>query len=532
MKNARLKFRYIFKPFFLILITVWVGYTFLNWLLIIKLQLFPLKELVVDIVLPILLVWCIVYIFLRPRIKLLRLMGKNSNDNFYFLYLILSVTIISAPIVISQYYLKESAGNLLHLSSIEHINAYPPQKYYTVDTCYVDKNRAGVEVVFSVKSEKLDKQFATSLYVVMPMYSHPSDPLNNVSPYAWYGTVFHNYVDDDLNDTEKETEFRRFLSITETNLDYIDFNHFEYLEREGNTSEIDDYIAAIKNSELYTKVKVPFTILIPKHKPLSNRMVNTLLWGLGALAVGLFVFGIMVIIPSVDSEQMLHIGNKDRNFFKESARTFVTPLVPKGNSIITFILICVNLILFIAMAISNNTVTPFDDSVLIEWGAGSRYLIVEQGQWWRLFTGLFINSDFLSLSINMFVLYFIGTLIESLIGKRLIILVYLLTGICASLICIYWDDASLYVVRVSGYIMGLYGVLAAFVLTGVFKTDVMRFSAVSLILFIIYNLLMRQVGVVDDALYVGGWLSGFIIGLIIRFVLHRSNSLRREHKEG
>src|SRR4051794_24121962 len=64
--------------------------------------------------------------------------------------------------------------------------------------------------------------------------------------------------------------------------------------------------------------------------------------------------------------------------------------------------------------------------------ASGEPLGVAHGEWWRLFTSMFLHASFFHLLVNMYSLYFVGTILEQLIGRWRFLLLYLVSGIAGS----------------------------------------------------------------------------------------------------
>ncbi len=77
------KLKLVFLPFILIVIGFVGVYTFLNWLLIIKLQLIDVKEDLINFWIPFGLPFIPVYFLLRPRLELLVFKAKGERDNTF-----------------------------------------------------------------------------------------------------------------------------------------------------------------------------------------------------------------------------------------------------------------------------------------------------------------------------------------------------------------------------------------------------------------------------------------------------------------
>ena len=109
-----------------------------------------------------------------------------------------------------------------------------------------------------------------------------------------------------------------------------------------------------------------------------------------------------------------------------------------------------------------NLVEP-DAQEIIKWG-GNIKLNVIAGEWWRLVTNIFVHIGILPLLANLFGLYFIGLMVESMLGKLKFLIAYLTVGVLSSLVSIVWVPEGVSA-GATGTIIGMYGVLIAFVTT-------------------------------------------------------------------
>ena len=115
---------------------------------------------------------------------------------------------------------------------------------------------------------------------------------------------------------------------------------------------------------------------------------------------------------------------------------------------------------------------------------------------------------------NMAGLLFAGVFLEPVLGRSKFLFVYLLTGVLASCASIVWYSATVSV-GASGAIFGLYGLMLALLLTKVFPPVLGKAFLVSTLIFIGYNLLMGLSGGIDNAVHIGGLVSGFVVGLMV-----------------
>jgi len=109
----------------------------------------------------------------------------------------------------------------------------------------------------------------------------------------------------------------------------------------------------------------------------------------------------------------------------------------------------------IAITLGNSA----DIGVLIRDGALVRRL-VEAGQWWRLFTNIFVHAGGLHLLVNLVGLWMLGRLTEELFGPWRMGAIFALAGLGGSFASLIGTDASMST-GASGAVLGLLGAVFA-----------------------------------------------------------------------
>src|SRR6202790_3288026 len=194
------------------------------------------------------------------------------------------------------------------------------------------------------------------------------------------------------------------------------------------------------------------------------------------------------------------------------------PWVRRGESSITVtqVLFGANVMVFIAMVLASGSVMDFPGNVMVHFGANAGPYTLS-GEWWRLFTYMFLHGGLMHIAFNMWCLWNLGALCESLYGRWTYAAVYLICGVGASLASAAWNPyrAS---VGASGAIFGLAGALIAAFKLGEFSVPRAALSGTlrSLGAFVIYNLIFgAAIGTTDNAAHVGGLVTGLILGALI-----------------
>src|SRR5207253_9491027 len=123
---------------------------------------------------------------------------------------------------------------------------------------------------------------------------------------------------------------------------------------------------------------------------------------------------------------------------------------------VTMALIAVNVAVFLAEfgAGGNKNGT---NNTIFEHGALFGPL-VKDGDWWRLFTAAFLHYGFFHLAINMYSLYFAGSILEHVIGRWRFALLYLASGLAGAAGALVWSP-NVPTVGASGAIFGILGAL-------------------------------------------------------------------------
>ncbi len=198
-------------------------------------------------------------------------------------------------------------------------------------------------------------------------------------------------------------------------------------------------------------------------------------------------------------------------------RVMPAPWVRRESSItLTQILFGANISVFIAMALASRSVTEFPGEIALHFGAnfGPRTL---SGDWWRLVTYMFLHGSLMHIFFNMWCLWDLGRLCESLYGRWTFAAIYLITGVAAGLASVAWNP-DVPSVGASGAIFGLAGALIASFYLGEFSLPRAAISGTlrSLLIFAGFNLFFGQVvGGIDNAAHIGGLVSGLILGAAI-----------------
>jgi rhomboid protease GluP len=188
------------------------------------------------------------------------------------------------------------------------------------------------------------------------------------------------------------------------------------------------------------------------------------------------------------------------------------------SMVVTQVIFGANVAVFLGMLLSigPSMLNSPSGQQLVQWGANYGPLTVS-GQWWRLLTCVFVHGGLLHIAFNMWCLWDLGRLAESVYGHWTFALVYLITGVGSSLASVWWNPSVLSV-GASGAIFGIAGALIASFYLGEFSLPRTAISGMlrSVVVFVGYNLFFGAVlAHIDNAAHIGGLVMGLIMGAMI-----------------
>lgn len=186
------------------------------------------------------------------------------------------------------------------------------------------------------------------------------------------------------------------------------------------------------------------------------------------------------------------------------------------RSLVTPILVAINVLVYIAAASNGAGWVTAQPVVLIHWGTNYAPATLG-GEWWRLFTSMFLHFGLLHIALNMWVLISLGPRVERLFGSACYLLLYLFAGLCGSVASVWWQ-AGVNSAGASGAIFGVIGGLLAFTLNPATRlpASITANQRTSAAVFIFYNLLygFGHQGI-DNACHIGGLLGGMAMGWLL-----------------
>lgn len=192
---------------------------------------------------------------------------------------------------------------------------------------------------------------------------------------------------------------------------------------------------------------------------------------------------------------------------------------PRRNYFVTPVIFFINLILFIVVAIADQTVWIPSGETILKLGGDNPALTLD-GQWWRTVTACFLHFGIIHFASNMFALVQLGLALERFIGSARFALCYLLCGVAGNVTSNWWHTEPIIGAGASGAVFGLLGLFLALVTTEFVQKEARWPMFKSIGQSVLINLVISLQFNFNNAAHIGGLIAGIFCGYLI-WVLYK-----------
>ncbi|HEX7844906.1 MAG TPA: rhomboid family intramembrane serine protease [Chitinophagaceae bacterium] len=441
-----------------------------------------------------------------------------DNGKIRGLYYMIAGAVLFVPILFTIPLAETVSGKLTRLESVIEMTQKPDSRYYTINSFKPDKDNVGIESSWSY-SGKHNEYLNFNIYIVAPVISTQSQSPGRQQVYL--AVKYHESVSSKISEELKKVKWEVFWDESFKKFE-SDSLSFTYFSRMKYSDEKDNFIKAVRDSPLYTG-KQEFLILKGFQEPFEQRNGNKPFYTFLSLAIGLFVWFLMVIIPGIHLEKARQINSRGNISIIDQLKKVYQDLEFVKVYTTTSVIIGLNVLIFLIMVLCGFGFVQFSGSDLVTLGACYKPK-VSDGEWWRLITSMFLHGGVMHLVMNMVGLALAGLFLEIVIGSKRFAFTYLISGIVAGLVSLWWHDKPVVAVGASGAIFGAYGTLLAFVVFRIIDKSLLLLLGVTAGYGLLIGLFTEGV---DNSAHVGGLITGFILGLFFSVSIksRRNNEL-------
>ena len=195
------------------------------------------------------------------------------------------------------------------------------------------------------------------------------------------------------------------------------------------------------------------------------------------------------------------------------ATQFAASFLPRAN-LTSIIILVINVAFFIAeIALNYRLVQSFDVDTRVTIMAGAEFApFIQRGQWWRLITAGFLHGGLLHIAMNSWSLFILVTEVEQFYGTARLLVAYVISTI-TGFMCAYMFSPRNPAIGASAAAFGLMGVMLAMGLRN--RADPLSQAVRSHYgQWLVFGLVMSFGGGISMSAHIGGFIGGFLIGLI------------------
>lgn len=171
---------------------------------------------------------------------------------------------------------------------------------------------------------------------------------------------------------------------------------------------------------------------------------------------------------------------------------------------LTYMLIAINVIVYVCTSIVGGDFITTSDSVLV-WYGQVNYLVLRWGWYWQLFTALFIHVNIMHLLGNMFFLLIFGLRAEELFTLPEYLLIYFLSGLAGNILTLLMGP-TVVSAGASGAIFGVFGACIIY-----FRRAIGQ-SIIGALLYAFFLLMINVGPSVNFLAHLGGLAVGLAMG--------------------
>jgi rhomboid protease GluP len=177
--------------------------------------------------------------------------------------------------------------------------------------------------------------------------------------------------------------------------------------------------------------------------------------------------------------------------------------VPQATPFWTYVILVLNIMAYLATAI-------LGQNFVLGLGAKINQAIVA-GEFWRLFTAMFLHIGLLHIGFNSYGLFIFGPQVERPFGRFRFLLIYFLSGLSGSAFSFLFSPHPS--VGASGAIFGLIGAVAAYLYRYRHRLAMGGSRLMNILTIVGYNLIYGFITPsVDNWGHIGGLLAGVVLG--------------------
>ncbi len=181
------------------------------------------------------------------------------------------------------------------------------------------------------------------------------------------------------------------------------------------------------------------------------------------------------------------------------------------KSPVTFVLLALNTLMFFVVLFNGGFTT---ESLIDNGGLLPKY-VSDNNEYYRLLVSMFLHSGFFHFLMNSYFLFYLGSFTEKLLGSTKYAILYMISGLGASVAVWLLSDPDTVTIGASGALYGIMGglLILTFLKANWFSPYGIRSIRTISIINIVFTLTLNKF------ISVEGHLGGLVFGIILTYLL-------------
>ena len=212
-------------------------------------------------------------------------------------------------------------------------------------------------------------------------------------------------------------------------------------------------------------------------------------------------------------------------YANDSYGTGEAPLVNRELTLTKVILIA-NVIVFLVMMVLGD---PSDAEFMYGHGALWTPSVLQDHEYYRLFTAMFLHFDFEHILSNLVLLFFMGDILEKALGKVRFFVVYIVSGIVGNVITMFLESQNADYAVSAGASGAIFGVLGGILFEVLLcKGHFAYITTGRMVFFILFSLYVGfSDSSINNAAHIGGLIGGFICTAVVYYLTMKKKRIGR-----
>lgn len=182
---------------------------------------------------------------------------------------------------------------------------------------------------------------------------------------------------------------------------------------------------------------------------------------------------------------------------------------------ITYILVALNVVAFILCEIFGSTL---DSEFMFNHGAMNNYYVLHTGEFYRLFSSMFLHFGIEHLLNNMLLLTLLGTIFERAVGHTRYAAIYISSGLAGGMLSFIWNLVNNRNVTAAGASGAIFGIVGGMIVVIVVHKG--RYEGISIKRMLLMAALTLYFGFATMNVDNAGHVGGLICGILLTFLLY------------